>query len=138
MKGIFTLYKWLTMVLLLCCSTLSHAFTYEQASQPASWNSKTTFSDDVQPSYSFHSTSSYTPIVGSTSYLSDGSGEVGAPPRDARRSGGWGVPDDDDNPIGTVSNVPIGEPLVLLVLALLYIVFRRRTAKAPSLKGREI
>jgi hypothetical protein len=63
--------------------------------------------------------------VGSTSYLSNGSGEVGAPPRDARRSGGWGVPDDDDNPIGTVTNVPVSEPFVLLLMALLYIVGMR-------------
>lgn len=132
------LYILLIAFWLLSGSRAAYAFTYEQASQPASWNSKTTFSDDMQPSYSFRSTSSYTPIVGSTSYLSDGSGEVGAPPRDARRSGGWGVPDDDDNPIGTVPNVPVGEPLVLLVLALLYIVLRKKPTPDHSQKGREI
>lgn len=126
------LYILLIAFWLLSGSRAAYAFTYEQASQPASWNSKTTFSDDVQPSCSFRSTSSYTPIVGSTSYLSDGSGEVGAPPRDARRSGGWGVPDDDDNPIGTVPNVPVGEPLCLLLMALLYIFVLSRRTKTPS------
>ena len=135
MKGRLTTYKWLTMVLLLCCSTLSHAFTYEQPTQPASWERTITFSDDVQPSYNFRSTSSYSSIVGTTSYMSDGSGPI-ISPRRARMA--WGAPSDDDNPVGTVSNVPIGEPLVLLVLALLYIVLRKKPIPNPSLKGREI
>ena len=130
------LYILLIAFWLLSSSRAAYAFGYEQASQPASWNTKTTFSDDIQPSCSFRSTSSYTPIVGTTSYLSDGSGEVDAPPRNIRR--GLGVPDDDDNPIGTVPNVPVGEPLVLLVLALLYIVLRKKPTPDPSLKGREI
>ncbi len=134
MKGRLITYKWLTMVLLLCCSTLSHAFTYEQPTQPASWERTITFSDDVQPSYNFRSTSPYSSIVGTTSYMSDGSGPIISP----RRANGWGSPSDDDNPIGTVSNVPIGEPLVLLVLALLYIVLRKKPTPDPSLKGRKI
>jgi hypothetical protein len=43
----------------------------------------------------------------------------------------WGAPSDDDNPVGTVTNVPIGEPLVLLVLALGYVIcIRLRMRKA--------
>ena len=119
MKGRLTTYKWLTMALLLCCSTLSYAFTYEQPTEPASWGRTATFSDDIQPSYNFRSTSSYTPVVGTTSYMSDGSGPISSPRR-ARMD--WGSPSDDDNPVGTVSNVPVGEPLVLLVLALVYVI----------------
>jgi len=119
MKGRLTTYKWLTMALLLCCSTLSYAFTYEQPTEPASWDRTTTFSDDVQPSYNFRSTSSYSPIVGTTSYMSDGSGPISSPRR-ARTS--WGKPGDDDDPMGTIKNTPIGEPLVLLVLALVYVI----------------
>ena len=107
------------MALLLCCSTLSYAFTYEQPTEPASWGRTATFSDDIQPSYNFRSTSSYTPVVGTTSYMSDGSGPISSPRR-ARMD--WGSPSDDDNPVGTVSNVPVGEPLVLLVLALVYVI----------------
>lgn len=115
---------------LLSGSRAAYAFTYEQASQPASWNTKTTFSDDVQPSCSFRSTSSYTPIVGSTSYLSDGSGEVDAPPRNIRR--GWGSPTDEDDPIGSITTTPVGEPLVLLLMALVYIFVLSRRTKTPS------
>ena len=121
MKGRLTTYKWLTMALLLSCSTLSYAFTYEQPTEPASWDRTTTFSDDVQPSYNFRSTSSYSPIVGTTSYMSDGSGPISSPRR-ARTS--WGKPGDDDDPMGTIKNTPIGEPLVLLLLALAYVVCR--------------
>lgn len=128
MKGRLTTYKWLTMALLLCCSTLSYAFTYEQPTQPASWGRTTTFSDDVQPSYNFRSTSSYSPIVGTTSYMSDGSGPISSPRR-ARTS--WGKPGDDDDPMGTIKNTPIGEPLVLLLLALGYVIcIRLRMRKA--------
>ncbi|MBO6074782.1 MAG: hypothetical protein J6P74_06590 [Paludibacteraceae bacterium] len=128
MKGRLTTYKWLTMALLLCCSTLSYAFTYEQPTQPASWERTTTFSDDVQPSYNFRSTSSYSPIVGTTSYMSDGSEPISSPRR-ARTS--WGKPGDDDDPMGTIKNTPIGEPLVLLLLALGYVIcIRLRMRKA--------
>ena len=128
MKGRLTTYKWLTMVLLLCCSTLSHAFTYEQPTQPASWERTTTFSDDVQPSYNFRSTSSYSPIVGTTSYMSDGSGPISSPRRTASYDP-WDEPDDD--PMGTASSLPIGEPLILLVLALGYVIcIRLRMRKA--------
>lgn len=136
MKGRLTTYKWLTMALLLCCSTLSYAFTYEQPTEPASWERTITFSDDVQPSYNFRSTSSYSPIVGTTSYMSDGSGPVSSPRRTASYDP-WADPDDDD-PMGTASSLPVGEPLVLLVLALLYIVLRKKPTPDPSLKGREI
>jgi len=128
MKGRLTTYKWLTMALLLSCSTLSYAFTYEQPTQPASWERTTTFSDDVQPSYNFRSTSSYSPIVGTTSYMSDGSGPISSPRR-ARTS--WGKPGADDDPMGTIQNTPIGEPLVLLLLALGYVIcIRLRMRKA--------
>ena len=124
------LYILLIAFWLLSSSRAAYAFGYEQASQPASWNTKTTFSDDIQPSCSFRSTSSYTPIVGSTSYLSDGSGEVDAPPRNIRR--GWGSPTDDDDPIGSITTTPIGEPLVLLLMALVYIFVLSRRTKTPS------
>ena len=116
MKGRI-LYILLVALWLLGGSGESYAFTYGQATEPASWGRTTTLSDDVRPSYNFRSTSSYTPIVGTTSYMSDGSGPIGSP----RKASGWGAPGDDDDPIGTVPNVPIGEPLVLLIMALIYV-----------------
>ena len=116
MKGRL-LYILLVALWLLSGSQVTYAFTYGQASEPASWGRTATLSDDVRPSYSFRSTSSYTPVVGSTSYLSDGSGPISSP---RRATSGWGVPGDDDDPIGVVPNVPLGEPLILLLLALGY------------------
>ena len=48
--------------------------------------------------------------------------------RNKARSG-WGRPEED--PIGVIPN-PIGEPLVLLFMALLYAVYRRRQTKANA------
>jgi hypothetical protein len=60
--------------------------------------------------------------------MSDGSGPISSPRR-ARTS--WGKPSDDDDPMGTIKNTPIGEPLVLLLLALGYVVcIRLRMRKA--------
>lgn len=137
MRKICNIYIRLVAVLLVCTAATAHA----QVAQPAAWSSKPMMSEDVNTDYQFRSTSTCTPIVGSTPYISDGGiTTAGAPQRGPRR-GPW---DDDDwngsdaDPIGVYANTPVGDPLVLLVLALLYIVFRRRTAKAPSLKGREI
>jgi len=116
------LYILLVVLWLLSGSQASYAFVYEQASQPASWDRKPTLSDDVRPSYNFRSTSSYTPIVGTTSYMSDGSGPVSAP---RRAKSGWGAPGDDDDPIGAIPNVPLGEPLILLLMAFAYALYLR-------------
>lgn len=122
------LYILLVALWLLSSSHAAYAFTYGQASQPASWDRKPTLSDEVNTAYNFRSTSSYTPIVGTTSYMSDGSGPVSAP---RRAKSGWGAPDDDDNPVGAVSNVPVGEPLILLLMALGYLLYvRSRTRRA--------
>ena len=117
MKGRL-LYILLVALWLLSGSQVTYAFTYGQASEPASWGRTATLSDDVRPSYSFRSTSSYTPVVGSTSYLSDGSGPISSPRR-AKSWDPWDEPEDD--PIGVVPNpAPLGEPLILLLLALGY------------------
>lgn len=119
MRERFTTY---ILLLLLSCSTVSYAFTYEPPSQPASWSTTTTFSDDVCPSYTFRSTSSYTPIVGNTSYMSDGSGPISSPHR-AKSWSPWDDPEDD--PMGTASSLPVGEPYILLLMALGYFAYRR-------------
>ena len=71
----------------------------------------TTFSEDVLPDYSFRSTSSYAPTSNAPAYS--------APQSRPRREWSWSEP--TDNPIGTVTNpTPVGEPLILLLLAVLY------------------
>ncbi len=136
MRKICNIYIQLVAVLLVCTAATAHA----QVAQPAAWSSKPMMSEDVNTDYQFRSTSTCTPIVGSTPYISDGGiTTAGAPQRGPRR-GPW---DDDWNesdadPIGVYANTPVGEPLVLLVLALLYIVLRKKPTPDPSLKGREI
>lgn len=151
MKNCMNVYRWLISVWILCsgCYTASAAFGYEQGAQSGSWTNSqaygsqsssafrstsatgyssvgslntvnTTFSDDVYPDYSFRSTSSYTPVDNAPAYSA---------PQNAPRKSGWGRP--TDNPVGQVTNpVPVGEPLILLLMAGLYlalsILMRRR------------
>ena len=83
----------------------------------------TTFSEDVRPDYSFRSTSSYAPASSAPVYSAPQNG-----PRRERSTFSWDEP--DDNPIGTVTNpTPVGEPLILLLLAVLYAVILRLRAR---------
>ena len=122
MTKLFNKYTWLIAVWLI----LATATSYAQVAQPAAWSTTPTMSEDVNTSFSFKSTSSYSPIVGSTGYTS----ELNAPTRGPRKSEStpwesWGLDDPfgipTDNPIGTVTDpTPVGEPIALLVMALLY------------------
>lgn len=71
------------------------------------------FNQDVCPGYSFQSTSSFSSII-------DDAASGVTMQKVARSSWNpWGIPDDD--PIGVVPNpAPVGEPLVLILIALLY------------------
>lgn len=104
-------------VAVLCTAATAHA----QVAQPAAWSKTPTMSEDIRPSYNFGSTSSYTPIVGSTSYLSDGSGPVSSPQR-AKASDPWDIFDRDPegDPNGVLAQTPVGEPLILLLMAAIY------------------
>jgi len=121
--------KWLIAVCLLCTA----ATAYPQASQPAAWGSKPTMSEDVRPAYNFRTTSTYTPIVGTTNYMSDGSGPSYGPRRinigsDWTEDGhvwGWNVEDEGDA-VGVWGGTPLGEPYILLLLALIYVLFLSR------------
>lgn len=74
------------------------------------------FQDGVKASTYFQ----YTPA---DALLSDNSSGIGGFHPGMRRSSGWDDTDDED-PIGVVPNTtPVGEPLVLLALALLYTLF---------------
>ena len=74
--------------------------------------------------------SSYFQSTSADALLSDYSG--GSVHGGMRRSWGWGSPEDED-PIGVV---PIGEPFVLLVMALLYVfcLLYRSRAKGSEMK----
>ena len=87
------------------------------------------------PSYEFRSTTTFTSAVGNSTFSSSSLNEpftVYGPETNSRKSG-WDD-DPDDNGIGIVDNpTPVGEPLVLLLLALLYIacrtIIRKQTAR---------
>ena len=93
------------------------------------WTATPTMNTMASPSYQFRSTSTYQPIVGHTSYTS----ELNAPSANAPAAGGphrlrmednpWGKPT-GEQAVGTI-DTPVGEPLVLLVMAILYILYRR-------------
>ena len=118
---------WLIAVWMLCGIPSVHAVS--QASQPSAWQTTFTLSDDIYPSYEFYSTSSIAPVVGSTSYHSGPCYAPGAGHGGIRRdTWGWDNPDEDDQPIGQKPVVPVGEPLILLLFALLFIVYKRRIA----------
>lgn len=107
---------WLFALWMLCSIGAVNAMS--QASAPAAWRTTPVMSEDVRPNYEFRSTSSYAPVVGTTSYLST-STTVYTPgtsgPNRAEKDV-WSDPEDDA--IATV-NTPIGEPFILLLFAFL-------------------
>lgn len=89
----------------------------------------TTYNLASMPTYSFRSTSTYAPIVGQTSYMSDGSGPLCAPRKTGPGGGGWGTGMPEDDPIGvTPGQAPIGSPLALLVPLLFYMIIKKKNA----------
>ena len=118
-----------TIWLLMLGGALSPVQAYQPAQQPSAWRTKPVMSSDLSPEYHFQSTSTYTPVVGKTSYTTTETYnpfQASSPNRIRRAYNPWeDEPDDDDednDPVGQVSlPAPIGSPLVLLVLAMLYI-----------------
>lgn len=124
------LIMWLFAIWMLC--GISTAKATPQVNQPAAWRTTPVLSTDNYPSYQFRSTSTYAPIVGETSYSSttiytpgSSSPSSSAPHRAKKGGEGWGEPDDDDSGIGNVPT-PIGSPLILLLMAVLYIFYTNR------------
>lgn len=133
MEMILKLYKWILVLLILCGShQVSVAGTFGRVAQPADWGYKTVFSDDIRPSYAFHSTSSCNSVLGNTStnsILSEGITSYS----DAWNPWGDEDPEPTGNPVGTLDNpTPIGEPLILVVLAIMYLLFRRARLKRKN------
>ena len=117
-------------LLLVACLLCATAQAYPQVSEPAAWSSTPTMSDDVRPAYNFRSTSSYTPIVGTRSYMSDGSGPMASSPQRVKGWNPWGDDDEGDpegDPMGQWGGTPAGEPWCLLLMAaLMALALRRR------------
>jgi hypothetical protein len=132
--------RWLAVWLLWSCTVVS-AFAYTPTTtMPSAWGEKPTLCRDIDPSYHFRTTSSMAPVVGATSYSTAVYSPVGASrpqksgPEDPWSGlGGDGETPPTDDPIGQIPYTPVGEPMaVLLVLALGYMVWKRRQFSRPN------
>ncbi len=129
-------------LLLVVCMLSATAQAYPQVSEPAAWSSTPTMSEDIRPAYNFRSTSSYTPIVGTRSYMSDGSGTMASSPQRVKAWNPWGDDDEGDpegDPIGQLAQTPAGEPwFMLLMAAFMALALRRRhLRRAPHAPARD-
>ena len=128
MRGRNKICRWLIAIwLLIGCETAAYAYT--QAAPPSAWRTTPTLSADIQPAYQFRSTSAYAPTMNIAVYTPGCSSPMGGPKR--LRMGG--DPDEevdpDDDPMGHI-NTPIGEPWVLVLLAVVYIFYRKSKKSA--------
>lgn len=103
------------MLMVVLMSAVLSAHAYQPAAAPAAWRTTPTMSEC--PTYQFRSTSSYTPIVGQRSYTATEVYTPGGGPHKAKKDEEWGYnPEEDEEPIGEW-NTPVGEPLIMLVMA---------------------
>ena len=99
--------------------------------QPSAWRTKPVMSNELYPEYHFRSTSTYAPIVGHTSYMASepyNPSQAHGPNRACKDYDPWGDTDpSSENGVGEVDDpAPIGSPLVLLLMAVLYIFYTNR------------
>lgn len=120
------IFKWLFALWMLCCIGSVNAASQVEA--PAAWRTTPTLSADVTPAYQFRSTSSYAPVVGTTSYLAT-STTVYKPGTSGPNRAKKDVWDDepDDDAIATV-DTPVGEPIILILFALAFILYIKKRA----------
>lgn len=125
-------FVWCLALWLLCSLGAAHAAS--QVSAPAAWRTTPTLSADVTPEYRFRSTSTYAPIVGTTSYLSTsttvytpGASEPYRAKKDSWSEEPTGEPTEEE--IGFI-NTPVGEPFILLLFGLLmsFVIYRKKRA----------
>lgn len=84
----------------------------------------------ANPDYRFQSTSAYTTVVGSSAYSSTISSPFAAysPMGRPRRTSTYNPWDEEGDPSGDemgLLNTPVGEPFVLLLMAMLYVISSR-------------
>lgn len=78
----------------------------------------------TQPSYQFRSTSTFTPIVGERSYISTQSYSPVAN-KPYRAKAGWTEGDPEGDEIAVIKEQPLGSPLILLLMAVLYLFYKK-------------
>ena len=123
MKARNRIYKWLIALwLLMSCQPILCA--YQPATQPSAWRTTPTLSEDIRPAYQFQSTSTFAPTTHVTVYTPGSGTPYGAPYRQRK-----GIDDEEEDPEGEELGqipTPIGSPLVLLLMAVLYIFYTNR------------
>ncbi len=119
------IFKWLFALWMLCCIGSVNAASQVEA--PAAWRTTPTLSADIYPSYQFRSTSTYAPVVGTTSYLATSTTvyKPGTSGPNRAKKDVWDDPEDDA--IATV-DTPIGEPIILILFALAFILYKKKRA----------
>ena len=103
------------MWLLLSCQPILCA--YQPATQPSAWRTTPTLSEDIRPAYQFQSTSTFATTTHVTVYTPGSGTPYGAPYR--QRKGG--IDDEEGDEVGLI-NTPVGEPWVLLLMALVFLI----------------
>lgn len=87
------------------------------------------------PEYHFRSTSTCTPVVGYTSYTATEpySPMANAPRPGQIRRGSLEEGVEDQDPLGQVTVSPVGDPLMLLLMAFLYLFFAKIRKKSKNI-----
>ena len=130
--------RWVLTAWIMLWGCMSSALAYDQNTRynPYSNSSISPYgSYNTTPTYQFRSTSPYQSVVNTTSSftpLADDPYAGMARQNGPRRAWDWGAPGDDDDPIGVIPDQPVGEPLVLLLMALLYIGVRFYRSKRKT------
>ena len=114
------IYSWLFALWILIGSA---SVVSAQTTPPAAWRTTPTLSTDMQPAYQFRSTSAYTPTVNVTVYTPGCSSPAPAGPKRAKKDIWDGEPDEEET--GLV-NTPVGEPFLLLLFAMLYMLIGKQ------------
>ena len=117
--------------------------TYQSAQQPSAWRTKPVMSNDLYPAdYRFQSTSTYTPVVGKTSYTTAETYnpfETSSPRRARSEYDPWNDTDPSEElAVGEVGATPIGSPLILLLLAMLYLLKKKIVLISKSTNFKKI
>jgi len=116
--------------MMLLGGSLSPIWAYTPVTPPSAWQTTPVMSEDIRPNYQFQSTSAYAPMVGTHSYPSSA---VYAPasPR-PRRSSIWDEEPEEGYEIGVF--VPVGEPLVLFLMAFLYFIWKKMSKNSKKMQ----
>lgn len=138
MKYKWVLTAWMMLLGGLLCPDLAYSQTMRSTSSIYTTADRQSYNQAAytHPTYRFHSTSAYTATVGSSAYSSTISSPFAAysPMGTSRKAKAYNPWDEDDDPTGEelgVVNTPIGEPLILLLMALGYLLcVRSRTRRA--------